>query len=189
MKRVLIVGVSCNGKSTLGRALAARLGVPYTEVDALHHGPNWTEATAEELTERVEAAMAASDGWVLDGAYDWKLGELLWARADTVVWLDQPLPLILWRLWRRSFRRIRNHEELWNGNRETWRNLVWGWDALFPFTVRAFFRRRATWPERMERYDVVRLRTPREVQAFLDGVAGSGTPPATPPPAGPARSA
>ena len=66
---MFVTGASCNGKSTLGRALAERLSVPYTELDALHHGPDWTEASAEELRERVEAAMAASDGWVIDGGY------------------------------------------------------------------------------------------------------------------------
>jgi hypothetical protein len=186
---VSVVGASGNGKSTLGRALAERLGVPYTELDALHHGPDWTEASAEELRERVEAVMAASEGWVLDGAYRGKLGDLVWERADTVVWLDQPLRLIMGRLWRRTYRRIRRGEELWNGNRESWRNAVGGWDALFPWTVRAHFRHRREYPELMERYPVVRLRSPLEVQAFLDGAGASGTPPARPVPAGPARSA
>ncbi len=186
---MFVTGASCNGKSTLARALATRLGVPYTELDALHHGPNWTEASAEELRERVEAAMAASDGWVLDGGYRAKLGDLLWERADIVVWLDQPLHVIMRRLWRRSYLRIRRDEELWNGNRESWRNLLWGRDALFPWTVRAHFRHRREYPELMRRYTVMRLRSPREVRAFLDGAAASGTPPATRAPAGPARSA
>jgi adenylate kinase family enzyme len=186
---VYVTGASCNGKSTLGRALAERLGVPYTELDALHHGPSWTEATADELRGRVEAAMAASDGWVIDGGYRAKLGDLLWERADTVVWLDQPLPLIMGRLLRRTHGRIRHDVELWNGNRESWRNMFWGRDTLFWWTVRAHFRHRREYPALMERFSVVRLRTPQEVQAFLDGAAGSGTPPATPQPAGPARSA
>ncbi len=186
---MFVTGTSCNGKSTLALALAERLGVPCTELDALHHGPNWTEATAEELRARVEAAMAASDGWVLDGSYETKLGDVVWERSDTVVWLDQPLRLILRRLLRRTYRRIRTNEELWNGNRESWRGAFWGRDSLLSWTVRSHRRRRREWPARMERFNVVRLRSPREVQAFLDGVASSGTPPATPAPAGPARSA
>lgn len=186
---MFVTGVSGNGKSTLASALAERLGVPYTELDALHHGPNWTEASAEELRERVAVVMAASEGWVLDGSYETKLGDLAWERSDTVVWLDQPLRLILRRLWWRTYRRIRTHEELWNGNRESWRGAFWGRDSLFAWTVRSHRRRRREWPARMERFPVVRLRSPREVQAFLDGVAASGTPPATPAPADPARSA
>lgn len=173
---MFVTGASCNGKSTLGRALAGRLGVPYTELDALHHGPKWTEASAEVLRERVEAAMAASDGWVIDGGYRGKLGDLVWGRADTVVWLDQPLPLILRRIVRRTHGRIRRGEELWNGNRESWRNLFWGRDKLFPWTVRAHFRHRREYPALMERFHVVRLRTPREVQAFLAGVSANESP-------------
>ena len=67
--------------------------------------------------------MAASDGWVIDGGYRGKLGDLVWERADTVVWLDQPLPLIMGRLLRRTHGRIRRDEELWSGNRESWRNM------------------------------------------------------------------
>jgi len=186
---VFVTGTSGNGKSTLARALAARLAVPYTELDALHHGPNWAEATAEELQARVVAVMAASDGWVLDGSYETKLGDLVWERSDTVIWLDQPLQLILRRLWWRTLRRIRTNEELWNGNRESWRGAFWGRASLFAWTVRSHRRRRREWPARMERFTVVRLRSPREVQAFLDGVAASGTPPPTRAPEGPATPA
>jgi len=175
VRRVLVTGASGNGKSTLGRALAGRLGVPYTELDALHWGPSWTAANDEELRSRVETVMAASDGWVIDGGYRGALGDLVWERADTVLWLDQPLHLIMGRLWRRHLRRLHTGEELWNGNRETWRNALLGWNALFPWTVRAHLRHRREYPGLMERFHVVRLRTPREVQAFLDGAAPSGT--------------
>ncbi len=188
MRRVAVVGTSGSGKTTFARALAERLDIPFTELDSLHHGPGWTEASPEELRARVEAAMADPEGWVFDGNYETKLGDLVWEAADTIVWLDLPLHLSLRRLWRRTARRIRTGEELWNGNRESWRGAFWGRESLFAWTVRSHFRRRREWPERAARFGVVRLRSPREVQAFLDGVAVSGTPPATPAPAGQARS-
>jgi len=63
----LIASASGNGKTTVGRALAERLGVPFYELDALHHGPNWTPASAEELRAKVEP-IVASEGWVVDGS-------------------------------------------------------------------------------------------------------------------------
>jgi adenylate kinase family enzyme len=64
--RIRVVGASGNGKWTVARALAERLGLPYVELDALNHGPNWTEASDEDFQYAVEAATA--DGrWVVDG--------------------------------------------------------------------------------------------------------------------------
>ncbi len=123
--RVNVKGISGSGKSTFARELAERLGVPYLEIDAVHHGPNWTEASAEELQARVREFMAAApDGWVIDGNYESKLGELVLASADRIVCLDPPLRVALRRLWRRTLQRIRGEIELWSGNRESWRGAL-----------------------------------------------------------------
>src|ERR1041384_481186 len=101
-RKIAVMGGSCSGKTTLAGRIGAKLGLPHVELDALHHGPNWTEATAEELRRRVAAAIGGRDGWVVDGNYSRKIGDLVWRQADTAVWLDQPLPLALWRLARRT---------------------------------------------------------------------------------------
>ncbi|MBD0349463.1 MAG: adenylate kinase, partial [Thermoleophilia bacterium] len=133
---------------------------------ALNHGPNWTEATPEELRAKVEP-LVAQDAWVIDGGYMGKLGDLVVGNADTVVWLDLPIRVWLPRLVRRSWRRLRGKEQLWNENRETVRGLLWGRESLFGFALRMHFRRRRTYPERLAPYSVVRLRTPAEVERFL----------------------
>ena len=168
-RRILVVGASGNGKTTVARALAARLGAPHVELDALHHGPNWSAPSAEEFR-AVVGPHVDGDAWVVDGDYSSKLGDLVLERADTVVWLDQPLPLILWRLWPRTYRRIRRREELWNGNRESWRGAFWGRESLFAWTIRSYFRKRRTFPAWFARHPqlrVVRLRSPREVERWL----------------------
>jgi adenylate kinase family enzyme len=168
MKRVAVIGsASGNGKTTFGRALAVRLGVPFVEVDALHHGPDWTEATAEELRAKVEP-LVALDEWVIDGAYMGKLGHLVVGSADTVVWLDQPVWVWLPRLVRRTVGRIVRREELWNGNRETFRNCFLSRDGLIWWALRNNWRRRREWAERLAPYNVVRLQTQREVDQFLE---------------------
>ena len=167
MRRVAVIGsASGSGKTTFGRALAAKLGVPFHEVDALHHGPNWTEATPEELRAKVEPVLA-QDGWVIDGAYMGKLGLLIPEAADTVVWIDLPMRVWLPRLLRRTVRRIRTHEVLWNGNQESIRGAFLGWDALIPWALRGHFSRRRKYPGRLAHLPVVRLRTQEEVDRFL----------------------
>ena len=168
-RRIVVLGASGNGKTTVALTLAERLGVPHVELDALHHGPNWAEPPADEFR-RVVATALDGDGWVADGDYSSKLGDLVLERAETVVWLDQPPALILWRLWHRTYRRIRRREELWSGNRESWSGAFWGRESLFAWTIRSYFRKRRTLPERFARHphlEVVRLRSPAAVRRYL----------------------
>lgn len=111
--------------------------------------------------------MLAADGWVADGNYHSKLGDLVLERAEVVVWLDLPLRTCLRRVLRRTVARIRDDVELWSGNRESWRGGFFGWNALIPWTIRSHIRRRLTWARRFERFDVVRLRSQEEVDAWL----------------------
>lgn len=164
----MIGSSSGSGKTTFGRELARRLEVPFVELDALNHGPNWTEATPEELRAKVEP-LVAQDAWVIDGGYMGKLGDLVVARADTVVWLDLPIRVWFPRLLARTLRRILGRETLWNDNRESIRSAFWGRDSLFGFALRMHFRRRRTYPQRLGAYNVVRLRTPADVERFLAG--------------------
>ena len=170
--KIAVQGTSGSGKTTVARELARRHGVPHVELDALHHGPNWLETPAEEFRRRVAAA-TAGDGWVVDGNYDSKLGDLVLGRADTVVWLDLPLRVALSRVTRRTIRRIRTREELWSGNRESWRGGFVGWESMFVWTIRSHLRNRRARAERFARHPslrVVRLRSREEVESYLSGV-------------------
>ena len=170
MRRVNVKGTSGSGKTTFGKELARRLGVPFVELDALHHGPDWAEPTNDEFRARMrEAIDAAPEGWVIDGNYEAKLGDQVLGAADTIVWLDLPLRLKLGRLWRRTNYRLRNDVELWNGNKETWRNALWGRDSLFGWMLRTHFRQRREWPRRFgsdPRF--VRLRSDAEARSWLE---------------------
>ena len=167
MRRVAIIAsASGNGKTTLGRALAARLGAPFVELDALVHGPGWTEISDDELR-RVVEPIVRSERWVIDGTYQRKLGNLVLEAADTVVWLDLPIRVWLPRLVRRTARRIRDRETVFNDNRESLATALGGRDSLIVYALRSHHRRRRAWPARLARYPVIRLRTPAEVERWI----------------------
>ena len=163
----MIGSASGNGKTTFGRRLAERLDVPFVELDALVHGPGWSETSDDELRTLV-VPIVAGDGWVVDGAYRRKLGDLVLRSADTVVWLDLPIRVWLPRLLRRTFRRVLGREKLWNDNRESIRSAFWGRDSLFGYAFRMHFERRRRYPEQLAGYPVVRLRSTKEVEHWLE---------------------
>jgi adenylate kinase family enzyme len=164
--RIAVVGTTCSGKTTVAKRLAERYGVPHIELDALHWGPGWSEPTADEFRARVEEALN-NECWVADGAYHGKLGALVLERADLVVWLDPPLTTVLRRLGSRTVRRVRSGEELWGGNRETWRGTFFSRNSLFLWVLKTHRPRRARYEERLAKYNVVRLRSAGETQAWL----------------------
>ena len=167
-KVAIIASASGNGKTALGQALAQRLGVQFVELDGLVHGAGWIDVSDDELRARVEP-IVRSDGWVIDGAYRHKLGDLVLGSADAVVWLDLPIRVWLPRLVRRTARRLWTREELWNGNRESLASAVWGRESLLAFALRSHVRRRRDWPADLAHLPVIRLRTRAEVGAFLAG--------------------
>jgi len=144
MRRVVIISTaSGNGKTMVGRALADRLDVPFYELDALHHGPNWAEPTLEDFRARVEP-IVRSEAWVIDGAYRAKLGDLVLEAADLVVWLDLPLRVWLPRLVRSTARRVIRREELWAGNRERLRDVVHPHNSVVLYALRKYRQQRRT---------------------------------------------
>jgi adenylate kinase family enzyme len=165
----IVASASGCGKTTVGRAIAERLGLPFVELDALHHGPGWTEASAEELQAKVRP-IVESHAWVVDGNYRGKLGDLVLERAELVIWLDLPMRVWLPRLLRRTTGRILKRKPLWAGNRESLRGAFVGRDALIPWSLRHFRRRRLAYPESLGRFNLVRLRSQGEVERFLSGL-------------------
>ena len=176
VRRVSVVGCSGSGKSTVGRRLARDLGVPYVELDSIYHQPGWVPLPAEEFRRRV-TEVTAGDGWVIDGNYS-AARQLVWARADTVVWLDLPRRTVMRQVVWRTLRRAAFRVELWNGNRERWANFF-TWDQQESVISWAWHHH----PVYRERYgaaaaappypqlNFVRLRSHRAIRRFLDGAS------------------
>ena len=167
MRKVAVIGGTGSGKSTVSRQLAERLGVPHIELDALFWKPGWVMPSAEEFRPLVADALE-SEGWVVDGNYGARLGTLVLDQADLVVWLDMPFWTKFRRLLRRTIRRIRTREVLWGTNVDTWRGALLSRDSLFWWLLKTHFPNKRKYRERLEGYPHVRLRSPREVERFLE---------------------
>ena len=168
-RRIAVVGSSGSGKTTLASQISNRLGVPRIELDALHWEPNWKEAPTDIFRERVSLALRGDD-WVIDGNYG-KARDIIWSRAQSIVWLDYPLPLVLARVIRRSVRRIVTQEELWSGNREDW-NALFGRDSLILWVINNHPKHRRDYPRLLKcpeyaHLSLARLRSPRESDEWL----------------------
>lgn len=170
MTRLVVIGPSGSGKTRLCARLAELLHARHVEIDALWHGPNWESCGPEELRRRVSAATEGDD-WISDGTYHTIIGDLVLDGAETVVWLDLPVALVMWRLVRRSWVRKRDQVVLWHGNREErWLNQV-RW-LIWPAFKRAFENRRRL-PAHLARHpqlQVHRLRSDAEVEAFVQSI-------------------
>jgi len=172
-RRVNVVGTSSSGKTTFAQTLADCLGIPHVELDSFHWGPGWAAATPGEMRDRVAGA-AAAEAWVIDGNYSLSR-DIVWARAQAIVWLDYPLRTILRRYAARTVRRIRAGEEIWpgTGNREELSTRLLSRDGLLWWILTTYRRRRREYPLLLERHPrlvAVRLRSPAEADAWLDAL-------------------
>lgn len=173
MHRIVIIGTSGSGKSTLGETLAHRLGVTFVELDSLFWQPGWTQVSTEVFRERVSRALA-DESWVVMGNYS-RARDLIWSRADTLLWLDYSFPLVIWRLFRRTVRRIISQEELWGGNHESFRKQFLSRDSLFIWVLQTHWRYRHELEEVLHQPEythlhVIRFKTPRETERWLETV-------------------
>jgi len=169
-QRIAIVGGSGAGKTTLGRELAKLVGGVFVEVDAIQHRAGWSKASSEEIRAGIHQALEGRDRWVIDGTCEREVGNFISGTAEVIVWLDLPLAVKLVRLLRRSWRRVRGREVLWNGNVETWRDVFVGRDSVVAHPLRTHFRHRRRMLARPDHAKIVRLRSAREVDQWLSAI-------------------
>lgn len=174
-RRVVVIGSSCAGKTTFSQTLSKALGLKHIELDSLFWEPNWKEADSETFRNRVRAALASEESWVVDGNYTNKIKDLVWPQADTLIWLDPPLPLILKRFLSRSLKRVLTKEVLWNGCTETLTGAIFSRNSLFIWILKTHFRKRASYSQFIENcpyphLTTYRLRSSTEIRNFLAGL-------------------
>jgi adenylate kinase family enzyme len=172
--RVVVTGTSGAGKTTMAREIAARLGLPHIELDAINWQPGWRDLSRHDPPEFVRRVTetAQTEAWVTDGNYD-LVRDVVWRRATHLVWLDYDRRIVMARVVRRSLRRVIMRTELWTGtgNRERWLKLLrpshpirWAWNT--------WSRRRQETEQRVKQSEyahlaVLRLRHPREAASAI----------------------
>jgi adenylate kinase family enzyme len=174
--RIVVVGTSGAGKTTLARRIAALLVLPHIELDAINWQSGWRDLTRhdpQEFVRRVNEAIEA-EAWVADGNYG-PVRDRVWQRATHLVWLDYERPVIMARVISRTLYRAVMRTELWAGNRERWRQLLrpshpirWAWNT--------WERRRRETAEHLAQRGcahlvVLRLRRPSEVSRAVEFLA------------------
>jgi adenylate kinase family enzyme len=170
LDRVVVVGSSCSGKTTFAKRLAATLGHPHIELDALNWLPDWVQRPEEEFGALVANAVS-SDRWIVDGNYG-RVRKVVWPRATSVVWLNYGFPTVIIRALRRTTRRAFSGEELYSGNKESLRKAFLERDSIL-FWVLTTFRRRRRGYEQLRATNVfphlqwVEFRRPAEAERFL----------------------
>ena len=169
MRRVVVYGTTGSGKSWLAERLADRTGLRLIELDALFWGRDWQPAPVDLFRHRVERE-TGEESWIVVGNYD-QVRDLVWRPADTLVWLDLPLPVVMWRLLRRTVKRAVTREELWGtGNRESLINAFFSRNSILLYALKTHRRNR----ERFElecgflakEKRVVRLSSRRAIERF-----------------------
>ena len=134
-RRIVVAGQG--GKSTLARAVAADLDLPYIELDAISWLPNWIGRPVDEFRELVRKALEENpDGWVVDGNYGTDLEGMIVKRAETVIYVNMPWLLMFWRTFRRAVARARDRQLICGENVESWRHTFLSRDSLLLYLIK-----------------------------------------------------
>ena len=161
-----MIGGSGAGKTTLGKELARRIDAVFVEVDAIQHKAHWEKATVQEIRMAIHAALDGRSKWVIDRTCEREVGDFISRRADIIMWLDLPLAVKLMRLLRRSWKRVRTREVLWNGNVERWSDVF----VVLAHPLRTHFRQRRKILARPDQEKILRLRSADEIDKWLSTI-------------------
>lgn len=170
LQRVVVVGTSCSGKTAFARKLSAVLESHHVELDALYWQPNWVERPVAEFRDLVERE-ASVERWVADGNYS-VVRDVLWSRATDVVWLNYAFTFIFWRALSRTVRRAVSREELFSGNRESFRQSFFSRDSILLWVLQTFRRNQSQYLALQSSHDWKHIqfrefRSPVQASEFL----------------------
>ncbi|MCC6259751.1 MAG: adenylate kinase [Anaerolineales bacterium] len=169
-KRIVVIGTTSSGKSTLAGELARKFNLRFVELDALYWRPNWKPTPPLEFREKVLEAIEGG-AWIVAGNYS-SVRDLIWNKAECVIWLDYPFRIVFWRLIKRTIHRSVTQELLWGTNTESfWKHLkLWSEDSLIHWLFKTYWRRKRETPLLLRQYlhlKAFHFKHPKEAQAWV----------------------
>jgi adenylate kinase family enzyme len=170
MERIIVIGTSCSGKTTLSQQLSVTLDIPHIQLDALYWKSGWNPSPLEEFKSIVRAKLTGQC-WIVDGSY-LVIRDLVWPEATHAVWLNYSFPVVFLRGLRRTVERIITEEELYAGNRETFKASFLEKDGIPWWIVRTYRRRRRQYRalfanDRYQHINLIELKKPGEAQELF----------------------
>ncbi len=173
MKRISVIGTSCSGKTTVARQISHILGIKHVELDAVNWLPGWQMRQTEEF-QKIISAIVVEDKWVIDGNYQ-TVRDIIWPRVTHIVWLNYSFLSVFRQALVRTIIRIRSKEELWSGNRETFRRSFLCRDSILLWVIKTYRRYRKEYSILLKQQEyahinIIELKSLRDTERFLQSL-------------------
>ena len=167
MNRVMIIGNSGGGKTTLAHQVAETYDLPLTEIDAIQYQAGWARTAEPELRQAIET-VHARDRWLIDGFGPWDQIEARARLADTIIFVDHPIWVHCWWLCERQIAAARGEQrlggpkdcDLRDVTKQAFERLWWVHEHLRPKLVELIEVYQAT-------KTVVWIHSPEELDTFV----------------------
>lgn len=172
MDRIVIIGTSCSGKTTLAKKLSQKLHIPHIELDVLFWKKNWQIEERDKFRKKV-SRVVEQDTWVIDGNFS-IVRDIVWARADTIIWLDYPFYVIFLQALARSIKRIVTKEKLFADNVESFKQTFFSKNSILYWICISHrdYKRTYTRLLRNINKEVIILKSSREKNEFVRKLEG-----------------
>ncbi|MEM1282183.1 MAG: AAA family ATPase [Chlamydiota bacterium] len=169
-KKIIITGTSGSGKTTVGQLLSTKTGIACTDLDDLFWLPEWKPRDKTDFEKKI-LSLATGDEWIISGNYS-DLSHITWPKADMIIWLDFPLPTLLWRTFKRSLIRSITKEPCCGGNFESF-SRFFSKQTIFYWVLRSYHRRKKNYGKYFSNpigkpHELVHLKTSHEVHQFVE---------------------